>query len=233
MGALNNGSSFLIQSYAVAVTPGLALTNPTPLHPEKMNVLAVGISSEFKELPELPGVADELSTISSMYNAEVLMDKEFSLDNFEQALQDDIYNVVHIASHGKFSDRIEESFILTVDTPMTMSDLSNFVGLYRFRDQPLELLTLSACETAAGNDQAALGMAGIAVKIGARSALATLWAVDDQAAAQLVSQFYRQLQKPGVSRATALKEAKQKLLRDSDYSHPGYWSPFILINNWL
>jgi CHAT domain-containing protein len=233
MGALNNGSSFLIQSYAVAVTPGLALTNPTPLHPEKMNVLAVGISSEFNELPELPGVADELTTISSMYNAEVLMDKEFSLDNFEQALQDDIYNVVHIASHGKFSDRIEESFILTVDTPMTMSDLSNFVGLYRFRDQPLELLTLSACETAAGNDQAALGMAGIAVKIGARSALATLWAVDDQAAAQLVSQFYRQLQKPGVSRATALKEAKQKLLRDSDYSHPGYWSPFILINNWL
>ena len=233
MGALYDGSSFLIQSYAVAVTPGLRLTDPTPLHQKKMNVLAVGVSTASQGLPALPGVKDELETISSLYNAKILMDKDFSLVNFEKALQDGDYNVIHIASHGKFSDLIEDSFILAGDTPMTVNDLSNFVGLYRFRDHPLELLTLSACETATGNDQAALGMAGIAVKIGARSALATLWAVDDQAAARLVSEFYRRLQKSGNTRATALREAQQKLLHDSNYSHPGYWSPFILINNWL
>jgi CHAT domain-containing protein len=95
------------------------------------------------------------------------------------------------------------------------------------------LLTLSACETAGGNEQAALGLAGIAVKIGARSALATLWAVDDRAASVLVSDFYRQLHQPGVSRAVALQRAQNKLLADPLYGHPGYWSPFIIINNWL
>lgn len=233
MGALYDGSSFLIQSYAVAVTPGLVLTNPTALNPEKINILAVGMTSATRGFDALPGVADELEAISSLYKTTVLVDEQFSLTNLEQALQNDNYNVVHIASHGKFSEHIEDSFILAANERLTFNDLSKFVGLYRFREQPLELLTLSACETAAGNEQAALGLAGIAIKIGARSALASLWAVDDQAAAQLVSEFYRRLRQPGSSRAKALRQAKQKLLRDPIYRHPGYWSPFIMINNWL
>ena len=233
MGALYDGSSYLIQSYAVAVAPGLELADPAPLNSEKINILAAGISSQTRGFEPLPGVAEELNSISSFHKATVLMDGQFSLTNFEHALKNDDFNVVHIASHGKFSDTIENSFILAADKRITFNDLANYVGLYRFRKQPLELLTLSACETATGNDKAALGLAGIAVKVGARSALATLWAVDDQAAAQLVSEFYRQIREPGVSRAKALKMAKQKLLADPEYGHPGYWSPFILINNWL
>ena len=233
MGALYDGSSFLIQSYAVAVTPGLLLTRPAALHPEKMKVLAVGISSAFRGFEALPGVADELRAIAETCPTKVLADEEFSSANLEAALQDDQFNVIHIASHGKFSGAIEDSFILAADKRLTFEDLSGYVGLYRFRKQPLELLTLSACETAAGNDQAALGMAGLAVKIGARSVLATLWAVDDRAAARLVTEFYRQVHRPGVSRAMALKQAQQKLLEEPAFSHPGYWSPFILINNWL
>jgi CHAT domain-containing protein len=141
--------------------------------------------------------------------------------------------VVHIASHGKFSDHIEGSFILTADDRLTFDKLSDFVGLYRFRENPLELITLSACETASGNEQAALGLAGLSIKIGARSALATLWAVEDEAAAQLVPEFYRQLKTKNTSRAIALKKAKLKILKDPVYGHPGYWAPFVLINNWL
>jgi CHAT domain-containing protein len=63
------------------------------------------------------------------------------------------------------------------------------VGVFRFRDDPLELLTLSACETAAGDDRAALGLAGIAIKAGARSALATLWNINDEASVDLVVDF--------------------------------------------
>lgn len=233
MGALYDGSSFLIQSYAVAVTPGLLLTRPAALHPGKMKVLAVGISSAFRGFEALPGVADELRAIAATCPAKVLEDEEFSSANLEAALHDDQYNVIHIASHGKFSGAVEDSYILAADKRLTFEDLSGYVGLYRFRKQPLELLALSACETAAGNDQAALGMAGLAVKIGARSVLATLWAVDDRAAARLVTEFYRQLHRPGVSRAIALKLAQQKLLEEPAFSHPGYWSPFILINNWL
>jgi CHAT domain-containing protein len=114
-----------------------------------------------------------------------------------------------------------------------MDQLEQYIGLLRFREDPLELLTLSACETAVGDDRAALGIAGIAIKAGARSALATLWYINDQASSTLVSEFYRQLQDPSVSRAIALKRAQLKLLNDRSYQHPSYWSPFLLINNWL
>jgi CHAT domain-containing protein len=114
-----------------------------------------------------------------------------------------------------------------------MDRLSQVVGLFRFRETPLELLTLSACETAAGDDRAALGLAGVAIKAGARSALATLWTVSDEASAVLVTEFYQQLHNASASRAAALQRAQQKLLADRRYQHPAYWSPFLLLNNWL
>jgi len=233
MGALHDGYSFLIESYATAVTPGLTLTNPTKISPEKINILAAGISSGSNEFVALPGVSREIEEIASLYSTKVLMNDSFSLTNFENELRSGNYNVVHIASHGKFSDHIEDSFILTADDRLTFNKLSDCVGLYRFRENPLELITLSACETASGNEQAALGLAGLSIKIGARSAFATLWAVEDEAAAQLVPEFYRQLKTQNTSRAMALKQAKLKLLNNPVYGHPGYWAPFILINNWL
>jgi len=107
------------------------------------------------------------------------------------------------------------------------------VGRLRFRDHPLELLTLSACETASGDDRAALGLAGVALQAGARSAVATLWLVHDEAAAVLMEAFYRSLQTPGVSRARALQQAQRTLLQDPAYADPFFWAPFLLINNWL
>ena len=95
------------------------------------------------------------------------------------------------------------------------------------------LVTLSACETAVGDDRAALGLAGIAIKAGARSAVATLWHVADKAAADLVSNFYRELQTSESSRAQALQRAQIALLDHPDYQSPFFWSPFLLINNWF
>jgi len=92
---------------------------------------------------------------------------------------------------------------------------------------------LSACGTAAGNERSALGLAGVAVKAGARSALATLWYVNDQAASYLVTNFYRQLSDPSLSKAKALQAAQLQMLGERRYRHPGYWSPFLLIGNWL
>jgi CHAT domain-containing protein len=103
----------------------------------------------------------------------------------------------------------------------------------RFRDQPLELLTLSACETAAGDERAALGLSGLAVRAGARSVLGTLWKVNDVAASKIMVAFYGELSQPGTSRAVALQRAQMELLKDRRYLHPGYWSPFLIISNWL
>ena len=71
------------------------------------------------------------------------------------------------------------------------------------------------------------------IAAGARSALATLWFINDEASAELVSEFYRQLRNPKLSKAQALQYAQQKLLEDRVYEHPAYWSPFLLLNNWL
>ena len=114
-----------------------------------------------------------------------------------------------------------------------MNRLAQTIGLRRFQEEPLELLVLSACQTAAGDDRAALGLAGIALKAGARSALATLWFINDEATSVLVSEFYRQLQDPSISKAKALQNAQLMLVRDKRYRHPSLWAPFLLIGNWL
>jgi len=151
----------------------------------------------------------------------------------DKELQEKPFSIVHIASHGQFDSDVNKTFVLTFDDKLTMDHLEQTVGRLRFRENALELLTLSACQTAAGDDRAALGLAGVAIKAGARSALATLWFIDDQASSELIAEFYQQLQKPTISRARALQRAQVKLLSNWRYEHPGYWAPFLLLNNWL
>jgi CHAT domain-containing protein len=233
MAALHDGKEFLINKYAVATTPGLNLTDPRAIKRENVKVLAAGLTDSVQGFPPLPNVSDELQAIQTCYGGSLLMNRNFLVSRLENELRNKQFNIIHIASHGQFESDIKKTFLLTFDDRLTMDQLEQYVGLFRFREDPLELLTLSACQTATGDDRAALGIAGIAIKAGARSALATLWYINDQASSTLVSEFYKQLQDPSVSRAIALKRAQLKLLNDRSYQHPGYWSPFLLINNWL
>ena len=233
MAALHDGSTFLINKFAVALTPGLTLTDPRPLNREKVRFLATGLTKAVQGFPPLPYVAEEVETIRSLYSGDQLMNQDFRAAGLEQKLRDGRYGILHIATHGKFSTSANDSFLLTFDEKLTMSTLDQLIGLFRFRENPLELLTLSACQTGVGDDRAALGLAGVAIKAGARSALATLWFINDEASAELVSEFYRQLRNPKLSKAQALQIAQQKLLEDRVYEHPAYWSPFLLLNNWL
>ncbi len=171
---------------------------------------------------------------SSAYSAvTTLVDEAFRLPTLERTLKEEKFTIIHIASHGHFGGEPGKTFLLAFDDKLSMDQLDKFIGLFKFRDEPIELITLSACDTAAGDDRAALGLAGVAIKAGARSAVATLWQVHDEVAAVLVEQFYRELQNPSVSRAAALQRAQLKVLADPRYEHPGFWSPFLLINNWL
>jgi CHAT domain-containing protein len=198
-----------------------------------VKVLAVGLTEAAQGFPALPGVSTELQALQKLYPVNLLVNQDFVFSNLERELHDEQLSIVHIASHGQFEGEVEKSFLLTFDGKLTMERLDQFVGLFKFRDTPLEMLTLSGCETAAGDDQAALGLAGIAIKAGARSALATLWRVNDPAASLLTVEFYRQLQEPTASRASALQRAQLHLLENPRYQHPGYWAPFLLLNNWL
>jgi CHAT domain-containing protein len=233
LGALHDGGQFLIERYALATTPGLTLTDPRPLARERMQVLLNGLTDGVQGFPPLPYVAQELDAIQKLYGGRVLRDRQFTVPNMEKDLEATPYSIVHIASHGQFSGDVDKTFLLTYEDRLSMSKLEQFLGLSKFRTEPVELLTLSACETAAGDDRAALGLAGVAIKAGARSAVATLWTVNDPASAMVVSDFYRALRDPGVSKAKALQQAQLAALKDPRYRHPNYWSAFLLIGNWL
>jgi len=233
MAALYNGSQFLIETYAVAVTPGLSLTDPRPINRETVKLLSAGLSDSVQGYPALPNVTKELESIQQIYGGKQLLNDQFKIIKVEGELKEQPFTILHIASHGTVEKDVNNSFILAYDGKITMDRLSQLVGLYQYRNTPLELLTLSACETAAGDDQAALGLAGVAIKAGARSALATLWFIDDAATSDLVTEFYRQLQNPAQSKARALQLAQLSILKDPARQHPSYWAPFLLINNWL
>lgn len=233
MAALHDGHEFLISHYQIAVTPGLILTDPKPINQEGARLLSMGVTKAVQGFSGLPYVADELQGIGQFFNGKILLDEEFRLANMELELRKEPFSLVHIASHGQFGGDVKETFLLAYDEHFSMERFGEYVGLFRFRDEPLDLLVLSACETAAGDDRAALGLAGVAVRAGARSALATLWNVNDLGSYELIVEFYRQLRSPGISRAAALQAAQLKLVSDMRYEHPFYWAPFLLINNWL
>ena len=233
MAALNDGKQFVIAKYAVGITPSLNLTDPRPIKREDMKVLAVGVTEAVQGFPALPNVSEELHELQTLLGSKNLVDREFLASNFEKALKEEQFSIVHVASHGEFGNDVDKTFLLTFDDKLSLDRLNQMVGVFRFRDDPLELLTLSACDTAAGDDRAALGLAGMAIKAGARSALATLWNINDEAAVDLVVDFYRELKDSSVSRAVALQRAQLKLINNPRYEHPGFWSPFLMINNWL
>jgi CHAT domain-containing protein len=233
MAALHDGKQFLIAKYAVGITPSLNLTDPRPLKRENMKVLAVGVTEAVQGFPALPNVSRELHELHTLLGSKNLLDRQFLASNFEKELKEEQFSIVHVASHGEFSNDVENTFLLTFDDKVSLDHLNQMIGVFRFRDDPLELLTLSACDTAAGDDRAALGLAGMAIKAGARSALATLWNINDEAAVDLVIDFYRELKDSSISRAAALQRAQLKLINNPRYEHPGFWSPFLMINNWL
>ena len=233
LSALHDGERFLIERYALATTPGLTLTDPRPLSRERVQLLVNGLTDGVQGFPPLPYVAQELDAIQKLYGGTVLRNREFTVPNMEKDLEATPYSIVHIASHGQFSGDVDKTFLLTYEDRLSMTRLEQFLGLSKFRTEPVELLTLSACETAAGDDRAALGLAGVAIKAGARSAVATLWTVNDPASAMVVSDFYRALRDPTLSKAKALQQAQVAALKDPRYRHPNYWSAFLLIGNWL
>jgi len=226
--------AFLIEKVPVAILPGLTLTDPRPLPREDIRVLVAGISEAVDGFPPVARVADEVEVVHEAFPGRVLLNEQFAVSRFVEEVEERPFGIVHVASHAEFSGDPEGSFLLAFDGKISLERLASVVGSTRFRaEHPLELLALSACETAAGSDRAALGLAGIALRAGARSALATLWSVNDDAAAKLVTAFYRELGNPELSRAEALQQAQLELLRTREWRHPALWAAFVLISSWL
>lgn len=253
-------NTHLIEHYAIAVVPGLDLLDTgesSPLDnpgagPNPGSVLLVsGLSQPRGNFRALPFVPIELKEVREAFEAKSskeLLDNDFRVDNLRSEVHNRTYSIVHIASHGHFGADASKTYILTFDENrrLTLDDLEKLIRPQSYsaggKPQQVDLLVLSCCETAAGDDRAALGLAGVAIKSGARSAIATLWSVNDEASPKLISAFYKHLNLASSSsvgqstrsKAKALQAAQQLMLRDENplYHHPVIWAPYLIIGDW-
>ena len=235
MSALHDGEQFLIQKYAIATTPSLNLVSPTTLERQNLKVLALGLSNasqvDNQPFPPLPNVETELTSVKSIFKESTeLLNNDFSRDRLQEELATNTYPIVHIATHGQFSSEPEDTFLITgKNEKLTINQLDRIIRSTA-GGESFNLISLTACQTAVGDERAALGLAGVAIQAGASSALASLWAISDAITPVVVKDFYIGLQDANLSKAVALQQAQVALI-EQDIS-PAFWSPFILIGNW-
>jgi CHAT domain-containing protein/predicted negative regulator of RcsB-dependent stress response len=260
LAALHDGERFVVSKYAVAIAPGLTLGSAGPPTKTVGPVLLAGLSQPgpvVNKLPAaglealssglptrgtravsltqglaLPGVSEEIQALRATTRGDRLLNEEFTASRFREEVGSGKYRVVHIASHAVFSRSAQSSFILAYDDLLTLDELQTLLRSGEVQSNPIDLLSLSACQTAEGDDRAPLGIAGAALRARAGSALGSLWPVDDAATKTLMVRFYELLAKEGLSKGKALQRAQAELLANPTFQHPFYWAPFILVGDW-
>ena len=233
MAILHDGERYLIERYGIAFTPGLQLLAAESLMPENLEILLGGLTEARQGFSALPSVGVEIEHIATLAPSQVFLNRDFTEANLKTLLDRLPFRVVHLATHGQFSSKPEDTFILTWDEKVGVRELKDLLEIRNRNESiPIELLVLSACQTASGDDRAALGLAGLAVRSGTRSTLATLWSVNDRATAELMVEFYQQLA-TRTSKAEALRQAQLALLYSPEFARPYYWAAFVLVGNWL
>lgn len=235
MAALYDGKQYLVEKYAIALSVGLQLLDPKPLVQQQLRAITAGLTQPppgFSKFAPLLAIKSEFEGITKAgVSTTSLLDKDFKKKNLESEIGAASFNIVHLATHGQFSSRLEDTFILDFDGEINVKD---FDTLFRSQGKTIvELLVLSACQTATGDSRAALGLAGAAVRAGARSTVASLWQIDDESTAMFVSAFYRELKSGKITKAEAIHRAQLQLLKHPNYKAPSFWSAYVLIGNWL
>ncbi|MEZ2317809.1 MAG: CHAT domain-containing protein [Microcoleus sp.] len=234
MAALYDGSRYLIESYSLVLAPGLKLIDARQFKLENIKILMAGISEARQDFAALPYVKKELKEIQSQVSSIVLLNSEFIDSSLRAKINSNESRIVHLATHGKFSSNAENTFIINWDKRININELNQLLkSRNENQSKPIELLVLSACQTAAGDNRATLGLAGVAVRAGARSTLASLWNIPDDSTSVLMKQFYKELLTNKRTKAEALRQAQLFLLKNPNYNNPKTWSPYILVGNWL
>ncbi|MEP0911838.1 CHAT domain-containing protein [Leptolyngbya sp. GB1-A1] len=255
--ALHDGQQFLIEQYSVGLMPSLSLTDTRYVDVRRAQLLAMGISESTQGQNPLPVVPTELSTLvlRLWQGGRIVLNNDATIENFKQVRQTQPFGIIHLATHADFvPGPITNSYIQFWDERLLMDQVRQL----RWNDPPVEMLVLSACRTALGNEQAELGFAGLAVQTGVKSAVASLWFVNDTATAALMTRFYDALTNAPI-KAEALRQAQIAMVRgqvtiangqiqgipgigsiplppgDNSFSgslsHPYYWAAFTIIGN--
>ena len=225
---------FLIEKFEIVTIPALHLTRLGQTNRHAPNGLFCGITQAQTigkiKFDALPRISKELESITKIVPGDVFMDEEFTVSNLKSKITKKKYSVVHLATHGEFGSIPDKTFLVTHKSQLTMNTLEKLIK--QTQSSTIDLLTLSACQTAIGDERAAFGLAGGAVKAGAKCAIATLWSVDDYASQKIITEFYRNVYQKKFSKAKAMQQAQLTLIEKIQYWHPAVWSAFLVIGNW-
>ncbi|NES18360.1 MAG: CHAT domain-containing protein [Symploca sp. SIO3E6] len=234
MAALHDGEEYIMQKYSLALNLGSQLVDDKPLKPEEFRVLLAGVSESNLGFDELPYVKDEVELIEPLIpGIKVLLNEQFTPEALQKEIQSQPFSIIHLATHGQFSSNPDETFILAYKDRITINQLDKFLrSREEIQDNAIELLILSACQTAKGDKRAVLGIAGVSVQAGARSTIASVFNVNDHSTSVLMELLYQELAKNNVTKAEALRKAQEVMSQHQDYQNPKYWAPFILVGNW-
>ncbi len=244
MTILHDGKQHLIQKkYDIVLAPGLQLTNAKERQDTRfkdIKLFAGGVDEkqlpiEDVEFEAIKNLKEEINGIDKVMPVKKrLLNSEFTIAKIRQLIALENYSIIHIKTHGQFSSQPEKTFLVAYRSFLRSKDLDNLVKTGSEGDRhTIELLVLSACQTAKGDDRATLGLAGLAVRSGARSTLSTLWKADDEATTKLMVHFYNELRKPGMKMARALHTAQKILIEQDGYKDARTWANYVLIGNWL
>ncbi|MEM9771613.1 MAG: CHAT domain-containing protein, partial [Cyanobacteria bacterium P01_D01_bin.73] len=213
-GALMNGDRFLIQDYGITLVPSFQNIENYMELDQRGEVLAMGASNFMNNQRSLPYANAEAVAIPQVFNAggDAFTNEDFTESNFMAQRRQTPYQVIHLATHANFRDgQVENSYIQFWDTQLSLADL----GRLNLASPAVDLLILSACKTAVGSVEAELGFAGLTIKAGVRTAIASQWEVDDGATMLLMTYFYHFLNDPSITtKAEALQRAQLFLLEN-------------------
>ena len=239
---MHDGQKYLFENYSIAMALGSQLREPKAMLPGQRALIAglskVSPSFEAPKAPKgllpLPEVETEVEDIKKNIKSTVeLLNDKFTSERFQQEFTESDFPIVHISTHGQFSSDPQRTVLLAWDK---LINVQQFASLVRSKTQgsqnSIELLVLSACETAVGDPRSGLGIAGLAAQAGARSTVASLWLVDAESTTVLMGEFYKNLRN-GLSKAEALRQAQLVLFKSPLYHHPYFWAGFILVGSWL
>lgn len=231
---------YLVQKTRVAIAPALAYSQAGGFdQAQNQQLVAASLELEVRlpagRFEKLEGTAAE-ARVAAVTDGQRI-DRSWVIENFNKAdlvgaLTRERVDVLHLATHASFNGRSDRAFIVANGEVILLSELRQILSQNRARGGELDLLVLSACETAVGDDEASMGLAGAAVQAGARSAIASLWPVSDAGTAELMKTFYARYRE-GRSKSEALREAQLALIaQGGDLAAPNIWAAFTLLGAW-
>ncbi|MBD2604272.1 CHAT domain-containing protein [Scytonema hofmannii FACHB-248] len=257
MAALHNGKGFLVEKYSIGLMPSLTLTNTLYTDIKKSQLLAMGVSQTTQGQEPLPAVPLELSTlVFKLWQGKLFLNKQATLDNLRAIRRQQPFGIIHMATHADFNTGpVSNSYIQLWEDKLRLNQIRKL----GFNEPQVEMLVLSACRTALGDEEAEIGFAGLAVLAGVKTSVASLWAVNDAGSAALMTKFYQSLKTSRI-RAEALREAQVAMAKGEIYlknaqirglgevgglplpadsiqqpdgllSHPYYWAAFTMVGN--